>query len=514
MAIIASSPLASCLPLTTMSSASAAQTSIQILPSDSCEPVAYPEEKQIRSVCDYLVGSEIESVAAMREDKSFKHERSEQITIPDEILLVIFRDALPPSWRVYYHKNLAPFHRSFVSSDLETKLTIIQVCKTWYRIGLEFLYESVVLHSIGQLPSFVMALEARPSVGSFVRRLEIDYWVPQGYNALHEAEIQKAFQLCRNLTHFAFNPLVVPYTQLYHLSLPSIPTSPANSLLGITHLEIGSQVAYDSILLLALLQLSPILESLSHPILTFPSLRVLRLWCSWNTTVPVTPSDCKWVTPRLEHLVVHPPWLTEMVALSDYCPTLLSLCLPWANLCSSVATLLSHCPQLQHLMINDREPIFSDGTQVVHEYLQFLYFTRTKDKLDESYWKAKFPALRRCQYLDGSYDLCPEMGGVKVDHSLSASSYVEFLSSYATSEDDSSDDSDYVPHSEDSDDTSRSDSASDGPSDYEEYFNPDRINSGASFSYPDEQDGEIEREEAVAIFRHWLLAKRERQCRV
>ncbi|KAK6975130.1 hypothetical protein R3P38DRAFT_2810931 [Favolaschia claudopus] len=357
------------------------------------------------------------------------------------------------------------------------------------RIGLEFFYESVVLHSIGQLPSFVMALEARPSVGSFVRRLEIDYWVPKGYTALHEAEIQKAFQLCRNLTHFAFNPLVVPYTQLFHLSLPSLPTSPADSLRGIPHLEIGSQVAYGSTLLLALLQLSPILESLS------------------------------WVTPRLKHLVVHPPWLTGMVALSDYCPTLLSLWLPWTNLCSSVATLLSQCPQLQHLMINDREPIFSDGTQVVHEYLQFLYFTRTKDKLDESYWKAMFPALRRCQYLDGSYDLCPGMGrnrdgGVKVVQSLSASSYVELLSSYATSEDNSSDDSDYVPNSEDSDDTSRSDSASDGPSDYEEYFNPDCINSGASFSYPDEQDGEIEREEAVAIFRHWLLAKRERQYRV
>ncbi|KAK6975133.1 hypothetical protein R3P38DRAFT_3127413 [Favolaschia claudopus] len=96
-----------------MLSASAVQTNIQSPPSDSCEPGIF----KLKYDSDDI---------AMREDK---------ITIPDEILLVIFRDALPPSWRVYYHENLAPFHRSFVSCDLETKLTIIQVCKTWYRIG-------------------------------------------------------------------------------------------------------------------------------------------------------------------------------------------------------------------------------------------------------------------------------------------------------------------------------------------------------------------------------------------
>jgi hypothetical protein len=89
----------------------------------------------------------------------------------------------------------------------------MRVCKTWHRVGLEFLYESVALHSIGQLPAFVNALEARMGdgggtggVGAFVRQLEIGYWVPRAYYTLHETELAGVLALCPRLTHFAYNP--------------------------------------------------------------------------------------------------------------------------------------------------------------------------------------------------------------------------------------------------------------------------------------------------------------------
>ncbi|KAK7046458.1 hypothetical protein R3P38DRAFT_2873908 [Favolaschia claudopus] len=101
--------------------------------------------------------------------------------IPEELVLRIFRDALPPSWTAYFGRTRPPFPRAVWSSDLETKLTLIQVCNRWHRIGLEFLYESVSLKSIGQLSQlavFSLALENSPHVGSLVQRLEICYWVP------------------------------------------------------------------------------------------------------------------------------------------------------------------------------------------------------------------------------------------------------------------------------------------------------------------------------------------------
>src|ERR1700761_4840410 len=106
-------------------------------------------------------------------------------TLPAETLFFIFRLALPPSWVLIHGDSLPPFPCPIWSADMCVKRAITGVCKTWYRIGVEFLYENVMLRSIGQLPAFVRTLETRRELGSFVRRLDVSCMIPLGYSLLY-----------------------------------------------------------------------------------------------------------------------------------------------------------------------------------------------------------------------------------------------------------------------------------------------------------------------------------------
>ncbi|KAJ7888312.1 hypothetical protein B0H14DRAFT_3716380 [Mycena olivaceomarginata] len=186
--------------------------------------------------------------------------------LAEEILLAIFRYALPPSGTVRYHNTLPPFPRTgWSNADLPTKLVMMSVCKTWNHVGLEFLYESVALHSYQQLHDFVGALggrmvEGASGVGLFVRRLEIGYWVPHPYRALHEAELGAVIALCPRLTHFAFTPQLLSGLAVLRPKFPYFAPNPRNSVL--VHLEISDGVPYTEVFP-ALAQLAPTLESLS-----------------------------------------------------------------------------------------------------------------------------------------------------------------------------------------------------------------------------------------------------------
>ncbi|KAF7350162.1 hypothetical protein MVEN_01318700 [Mycena venus] len=205
--------------------------------------------------------------------------------IPEETLVVIFRHALPLSWIASYGGTLPPFPRTSWSADFTTKLSVIRVCKKWHRIGLEFLYESVTLHSVGQLPAFVHALEASAEVGTLVRRLEIGYWVPRGFITVATGHPSPTF--------------------------PQTPVLGLGSQWAIRHLELCDYVEYAAVLP-ALAHLCPTLQSLSlclpssygadHPTLTFGSLESLRLGISGESLLP----GGNWVITDLQRLLIRP----------------------------------------------------------------------------------------------------------------------------------------------------------------------------------------------------------------
>jgi hypothetical protein len=131
--------------------------------------------------------------------------------IPAELLLMVFRHALPPTWILGDTTgSLPPCQWSICSCDLRMKLAIIAVCRTWNQIGVELFYNGVTLRRIKQVPVFICALESREGLGTLVRSLDINCAVPPRFSALLENSTTKIFQLCPRLSHFGFSPTEDP----------------------------------------------------------------------------------------------------------------------------------------------------------------------------------------------------------------------------------------------------------------------------------------------------------------
>ncbi|KAF7343847.1 hypothetical protein MSAN_01966000 [Mycena sanguinolenta] len=385
--------------------------------------------------------------------------------LPEETLLAIFRYALPPSWVVKYGMTLPPFPLTAWSTDLKTKLSIIRACKRWHRIGLECLYESVILHWIGQLPAFVQALETLASgIGAFVQHLRIEYWVPRGYHALHSTELNKVFKLCPRLTHFAFNPQLLPLGPL-----PAFPEVPTLALGAIAHLEICDRVKYAAVVP-ALVQLCPTLESLSlllpttyaadHPTLNFACLENLRLGVAAESVLP-SPGTI-WAIPQMQQLLIHCAPNCEIAGtmspsseryftvvrafLGAYGRTLRVLSV---RISAGTANeepvydfeqFLDPCPVLQHLYVTDRPRLSRSRPS------QDAGMFRSVDILDETdpLWafvfkawrtelKDNYPGLRSCRSTDLCMDLFPQLPPFGEDSngdtSFSTACYLHFLCS-------------------------------------------------------------------------------------
>ncbi|KAJ6507284.1 hypothetical protein C8R47DRAFT_88765 [Mycena vitilis] len=323
-------------------------------------------------------------------------------SLPAEILLMIFRYALPPRWMFSDAKSRLPCPTSIWSTDRRMKLSLLGVCKSWHGVGNELFYESVTLLRITQLPVFVSALEGRAGLGFLVKHLDIDSFVPRGYIELYEMESQRILKLCPNLTHVGFSPVFwIPENPCV---FPTINSS-------ITSLQFGSDIPYSAVLP-ALAQLCGRLKSLAitipgaddhHPILNFSQLESLRPTLVWYSE----PSTSNWRTPVLRRLHLSRDSLgrvgsadgtrRQLKALLDahgHTVTFLRLMAEH----SLVQGYLDRCPVLEHLVFHPTPK------SIAHLKVKFIdMFVSCEDTADDKpsvWWKAAFPSLRRYRRLD------------------------------------------------------------------------------------------------------------------
>ncbi|KAJ7204231.1 hypothetical protein C8J57DRAFT_1619832 [Mycena rebaudengoi] len=429
--------------------------------------------------------------ADMEEDKDTEStDKSVDPTskLPQETLLFIFRHALPPSWVMGYISSLAPFPQKIWSADNETKLCIMGVCKTWHRFGLEFLYENVMLRSLGQLAAFVHTLETRPGLAAFVRRLEICYPVVRGYTALHSTEADKIFELCPRLTHFVFNPPLIAVGHRAPAHPPAFPVIAGVSL-ALTNLDIGDNVEY-AIVLPALVQLCQTLQSLSlplpdhygdaHPTLTFARLENLRIAVVPGSRVSAACWNSTTLSPA--RFSLHRPSAQELARISEYA---VNAELPLCH--STIASL----------------DIFRDGSRPgVPPDGEF-------ERL-----RGRFPALRACRYVQilgfppiarGGPDGVSSIGqDTPDDYDLPLGPWLTVVWSEDFPEDNCSDDSDYVSASEE--EWYSEDGSMHPDQNWEYYSDGERKHSPASgaTSEDEEFESEVNRDEALVIFEHIL----------
>ncbi|KAK7057563.1 hypothetical protein R3P38DRAFT_1179895 [Favolaschia claudopus] len=356
---------------------------------DNCRNI-HLEMERLRSENSQLKqenNSLLEKVAIYR-----RAARADYSAFPDEILLAIFRAALPPAWLLYGTRSVAPYALDMLSLDIRTKCSIAAVCKSWNRVGTELLYGRIILRRITQLPALACALENRPGLGALVKHLDVNCFAPRGYTKLHHGETQRVLELCPKLSHIGFSPPSV---------IPQLPFSIPMINSSVTSLEFGLCIPYPSILPI-LKGLSPYLKSLSftipgvsdqeHPAITFPTLEDLHLTVTKESVV----GPHKWLAPKLRRL-----WIWEILRQSGlgfrpivnaYGRSIIFLRIHSTS-CANIQQLLDCCPILEYLTINS-----SPKQAMAHKNVKFVDIICAAI-LTINLSKDNFPALECCRNL-------------------------------------------------------------------------------------------------------------------
>ena len=129
--------------------------------------------------------------------------------IPNEILSIIFRLALPPSFLLdsaLYKGPESPWCLS-----MKTKRDCVAVCKRWAHIGVPILYEEVVLRRMTQLSSLLRTVSL-PDVhfGHLIKRIDLKCYVPPDEFPLLDSQLLRLFDKCPNISWVGYDTVTSP----------------------------------------------------------------------------------------------------------------------------------------------------------------------------------------------------------------------------------------------------------------------------------------------------------------
>ncbi|KAF7305916.1 F-box domain-containing protein [Mycena chlorophos] len=362
--------------------------------------------------------------------EAYQAGRTTVAEIPPEILLCIFRDALPPWWMTCAVREPTP--ASLYTIDLKQKTSLARVCRSWNAVANEMLYGRVHLRSIGQVAAFSRTIQQRNGLAQLVQQIDLSCFVPPAYDALFAEETANIFTLCPRLGHIGFVPIY---------KLPSTTYLPLQLKENITSLEFSQHIDFD-LILVTLAHLQQRLRRLSlaftedsletQPPLEFPILEELRIIIATDDSNEDEPVIWSWSMPILQRLWLSTgPAVSSLVMASSllrHAPqilanygsnvTFLSLTLTFRN---GTALEDIFCPKLQHLVITTcchRSPHVDECALLVRghpalEYLDIWCLTWGKQDhlslqpniphITQADLRAKFPALRKCRIFDGTF---------------------------------------------------------------------------------------------------------------
>ena len=104
---------------------------------------------------------------------------------------------------------------------LRQKETLLRVCRSWYYIGLPFLYEDIGIVDLFQLNQLIETLENSPhQIENLIKQLTIYAFIPKSYRHQFNYFISKLFELCPNLVSFSYlSPFEPPKGHIPNLPL-------------------------------------------------------------------------------------------------------------------------------------------------------------------------------------------------------------------------------------------------------------------------------------------------------
>ncbi|KAG5653664.1 hypothetical protein H0H81_011624 [Sphagnurus paluster] len=306
---------------------------------------------------------------------------------------------------------------------IKIKKTIILVCRSWYAIGIRFLYEDVALQRLHQIPAFVRTLDASSlaqNLGNLVKSFTICTYIPLEYSISFDEHLTRVMNHCPRLGGFSFNP---PFKCLSAVPIPSLGPS-------ITSLSFNNSFPFDTIFdILDLVggQLKHLGVHAPPPTQNFSPEKIYHLprLSSLRLDLHISEASRLYLlvgvlsTPQIEHLTLQSVGMETDTSyfipiLRHYGPKLRVLQLHKENFLnfvrktgleqfSDAQILLDLCPALEHLVIDSTRAVVG----ITHPTVKWLDVWISGDStpswgLHRSNVLAGFPACRGLREIHSS----------------------------------------------------------------------------------------------------------------
>ncbi|KAI1786965.1 hypothetical protein LXA43DRAFT_1184818 [Ganoderma leucocontextum] len=315
-------------------------------------------------------------------------------SLPQEILLAIFRFTQPPGPPYQHEPSISRGPRNPWLDSVKTKKALVLVCKAWSAPATELLYSDVVLRRMGQISALANTFRAdrKRNIANLVRAIRVDMCVVLTHCALVVREdFEYILGRCKMLLSFGYTPHPHPdfsFPGYDHACGSEVPTSPTafnpTWILDLRHRRAGSLLAQS---------LNSRLSTLHLGLTTYEG--------SFRPLAHILSSALHLTSLKLEHfshgLIAHP--VDPSSPLPDLVfPVLKTLSIYYVGTQWTM-------PQLATLTCTDADHIPTSLLEAHGKQLKYLHFMYTNTPQDLEANTALLPHL---------YELCPRISHLVV----------------------------------------------------------------------------------------------------
>ncbi|TFK27550.1 hypothetical protein FA15DRAFT_158288 [Coprinopsis marcescibilis] len=283
--------------------------------------------------------------------------------MPTELLYGIFERTIPPTSLLHTKFRSFSSQNSFTRLLVKQKKDLLMVCRSWYDVGLSYLYEDVAIFWPTQAIKLLRTLEENSSMGNLIKTFYISCVATKYYECPQiSSAIPAIFAMCPNLVETDIDsislralcpPNLTSTTWLPH-SITHLALTCNTNMFDNHHADLSRSSIFD------------IIERLSTTLASLTLAIVINDFCSWFPSLDQSASAYRSSIefPHLQSFSISnysPGCLTHWVLPSLQRVTLInSMCGHWVGDHDNTNFIKSHGRNLKYLQLQGTLPMQLD----------------------------------------------------------------------------------------------------------------------------------------------------------
>ena len=350
--------------------------------------------------------------------------------LPFELLHIILDHAIPP--RLFLNPSFSFGPNSAWSHAIRQLKSHVLVCKMWWEVGIDILYQDVTIRRVDQIPALLRSFELNTRLGHLVHSFQVHCYVPPSFMRMVCHGLSKIPNFCPNITRLVINHntesgLFLDPTRFQSLFSGRIADlellwdrKPINHLALCKNLRsLTIDIKHSGMLI---------------PPLVFNCLE--KFYCTFHSNSDMEHGDSnedgdsfedmisqRWAMPNLKGLSVYDVAFNPAVRRQPRClpflwrygKSLTYLCVRGIHPAKSWQIALSLCPSLRHLVVEMIGELsdYPLGCGLFHRTLEYIDFWGCREDHSRRDWQAQvasiitshrlfFRALRNVRIIDNA----------------------------------------------------------------------------------------------------------------